>query len=80
MWVVLQIGKKVQSRKVLSWRENVPCQSVVSLCFIVLEQLSISTLTAKGLQLCGTPPAFPREMVFIYTGDSRGSGSHEQAS
>lgn len=62
----------------LSWRESVPCQSVLSLCFIVLEHLSISTLTAKGLQLCGTS-AFPGEMAFVLTGDSSGSGLYEQA-
>lgn len=69
----------MQSRTMLSWRENVPCQSVLSLCFIVLEQLSIFTLTAKGLQLCGTSSVFPRQMAFIFTGDNGGSGLHEQA-
>lgn len=51
-----------------------------SSCFAVLEQLGISTVVDKGLQLCGIFPAFPRESAFIFTGDSGGSGMHEQAS
>lgn len=69
----------MQSSDMLSWREDAPCQSVLSLYFIALGQLSICTVTAKGLELCGTPPASPGELAFIHTGGSGGPGTHEQA-
>lgn len=69
----------MQSSDMLSWREDAPCQSVLSLYFIALGQPSICTVTAEGLELCGTPPAFPGELAFIHTGDSGGPGMHEQA-
>lgn len=69
----------VQSSDMLSWREGAPCQSVLSLYLIALGQLSICTVTAKGLELRGTPPAFPGELAFIHTGDSGGPGTHELA-
>lgn len=69
----------MQSSDMLSWREDAPCQSVLSLYFIALGQLSICTVTGKGLELCGTPPAFPGELAFIHTGGSGGPGTREQA-
>lgn len=69
----------MQSSDMLSWREDAPCQSVLSLYFVALGQLSICTVTARGLELRGTPPAFPGELAFIHTGGSGGPGTHEQA-
>lgn len=79
MWVILQIRKEGAKRKNALLERECP-MSMSSLCFALLEHLSISTLTAKGLQLCGTSPAFPRVMAFIFTGDSCESMLHEQAS
>lgn len=79
MWVILQIRKEgAKQKNALLERECL--MSMLSLCFALLEHLSISTLTAKGLQLCGTSPTFPIEMAFIFTGDSGESMLHEQAS